>query len=391
MEKQKECCKLCMLIFNLVIMKKFLICILLSGLFLTVSGQYKFTLLVNSQTLSDTDIFLYIFNNNDFEPVRIDTIRLKNGHYSLQGEVMQPCNFAEFSVRYNGKDIYRRFVLDAGINNVSLNLPRPLSRFLAFQSDARGHFIFNDLNDLFEETIACYKTPARVNGMLNLNAEQFGQINLSQLKRLEAYPDDFGSLINLYRMTRTDANPSSAKNYLVTFAKFSDELKNSELGQRLYAEETALINSKFSASAGNVVKTFTVTDIHNQSFSNSSLKGQPYIIVFSATWCGPCQQQLPGLKTLYEKYRSKGLKVVYFNDDDNVTKWKDHVAKNKLTWINVSEQMKPNVSKIAKSFGVYAIPACLVIDKMGKIVYNSDQSDVELTDIESYIKEVLIN
>lgn len=372
-------------------MKKLLIIILLSCLNLTGFSQYKFTLNVSTQTLSNTEVFFYIFDNIGFEPIKIDTILIKNGYYSLQGEVKEPSNFAEFSTRYKGKTIYRRLVLDSGVNNVTLNLPSTPSRFLVFQSDARGDFIFNDLNEVFEENIACYKTPARVNGILRLSAEQYDQLNVIQIKRMEAYPNDFGSLIYLYRISHADASPNSAKNNLATLSKFSDELKNSELGKQLYAEENDLINTKFAASAGNDIKTFTVRDINNHSFSNSSLKGEPYVIVFSATWCGPCQLQLPGLKTLYEKYRGNGLKVIYFNDDDNVARWKDHVAKNKLTWINVSEQLKPNISKIAKSFGVYAIPTCLVVDKLGKIVYNSDEADVEIKDIERYLKKVVSN
>ena len=100
--------------------------------------------------------------------------------------------------------------------------------------------------------------------------------------------------------------------------------------------------------------------------------------------------QLPRLKSLYDTYKAKGLKVIYFNDDDDVIRWQNHVSKNKLTWINVSEKVKPSVSKIQKSFGVLAVPTCLVIDKTGTIVYNSDQSDTGIERIESYIKKVLL-
>lgn len=48
----------------------------------------------------------------------------------------------------------------------------------------------------------------------------------------------------------------------------------------------------------------------------------------------------PLIKTLYDKYKERGLKVVYFNNDDDEVRWKSHVEKNQLTWINVSEKQK---------------------------------------------------
>lgn len=371
-------------------MKRFILNLLLLMGCVPAFGQYKFTLDIRTKTLSNTKLILNIFNNQNFQPIKTDTFLVKNNHHILDGEIKQPSNFASLVAIYDGKNIDVNFVLDSGKNTLSLELPIGTSRELNLNSDARGNFIFNDLNNLFLETAANYKAPTRTaKGILKIPTELNKQIKKLQLKRLETYPNDFGSLIYLYRISREDALPSSAKNNLETLAKFSDGLRNSELGKQLYNEETSLIKNKIAASAGNQVKIFSITDINNKIFNNSSLEGQPYIIVFSATWCGPCQLQLPKLKSLYDTYKEKGLKVIYFNDDDNIVIWKEHVSKNKLTWINVSEKLKPSISKIPKSFGVYAIPTCLVVDKRGVIVYNSDQSDPAIDHIENYIKKVL--
>lgn len=370
-------------------MRSFFINLILLISCLPVFAQYKFTLDIKSQTLSDKEVILSVFNNGNYTTIQKTSFFLRNGHYILNGDVKQPSNFAAFFVSYKGKTLDVQFVLDSGKNHISLDLPVEESRYLTLQSDARGNFIFRDLQDLFMETVDNYKEPVRVNGYLKITPEFHDHVSRIQLKRLETYPNDFGSLIYLYRMSRMDALPGSAKNNLATLAKFSDELRNSELGKQLYTEETGLIKNKILASAGNEVMNFTITDINNKPFNNTSLKGQPYIIVFSATWCGPCQQELPTLKMLYDKYKQKGLKVIYFNDDDDVIRWKKHVAKNKLTWINVSEKLKPRLSKIPRSFGVYSIPTCLVIDKRGTIVYNSDESDPGISKIERYIKKVV--
>ncbi|SDD92256.1 TlpA family protein disulfide reductase [Pedobacter soli] len=370
-------------------MKKIILSAILSISCVLAFSQYKFTVNIQTKTLSGKKIHLNYFDNKtSFIPLKTDTIILKNGNNVIRGEIKQPSNFAAFVVRHKGKVIDENFVLDSGVNNINLDLSYEGSKSLKFHSDAKGNLILKDINSLFLE-IANRKKALSAKGYVKMTEELNSEINEALLTRLEAYPNDFSSLINLYRISYSDHSPYAARKYLATLAKLSDELKNSVLGKQIYSEATNLIKNKIAASVGNEVKAFTITDLDNNLFSNSSFKGQPYMIVFSATWCGPCQLQLPKLKKIYETYKEQGLRVVYFNDDDDVIKWRDHVKKNNLTWINVSEKLKPSMSKIPKSFGVFAIPTCLIVNKKGTIVYNSDQSDPEIYNIEKYVKQVI--
>jgi peroxiredoxin len=42
----------------------------------------------------------------------------------------------------------------------------------------------------------------------------------------------------------------------------------------------------------------------------------PVVILFWATWCVPCQQEMPFYQSLYQRYRERGLKVVAISMDD---------------------------------------------------------------------------
>jgi cytochrome oxidase Cu insertion factor (SCO1/SenC/PrrC family) len=372
-------------------MKIYITCISFLISWGSVFSQYKFEARIHSESLSNATMTLLIFNNVSFIPIKSYNVKIDDHNQTITGLVDQPSNMASIMTKSNGVIIDQNFVLDSGQNNLKIELPVENKKFLSLESNARGNFIFDDLNNVLEEISQKYKIPIRENGYLKISPELNIVIKQGQFQRLERYSNDYAGLLYLFRMSRMDASPFSAKNNLGVLEKFSAVVKDSPLAIQLYMESTALINGKSGAIVGNQVKKFTLKDADDNNFSNTTLKGFPYVIVFSATWCGPCQLQLPKLKKLYQTYKSKGLKLVYFNDDDDQKRWKKHINQNKLDWINVSENVKPSVSKIPKSFGVYSIPTCLVIDKNGVIVYNSDQSDPGIHNIENYIKKVVNN
>ena len=49
------------------------------------------------------------------------------------------------------------------------------------------------------------------------------------------------------------------------------------------------------------------------------LEHNPVVILFWATWCVPCRQELPFYQSLYERYRERGLRMVAVSMDDAST------------------------------------------------------------------------
>lgn len=124
-------------------------------------------------------------------------------------------------------------------------------------------------------------------------------------------------------------------------------------------------------------------------FTDKTMLGQPHLLVFTATWCVPCQKQLPKLRKISETYSRRGLKIVYISLDKDLEKWKKHLETIPTNWIHVADREERQQEPISKMFYVTFVPTYFLIDAAGKIAYNSDTTDPELLETEKYIRQVL--
>ncbi|MBX3015426.1 MAG: TlpA family protein disulfide reductase [Caldilineaceae bacterium] len=52
---------------------------------------------------------------------------------------------------------------------------------------------------------------------------------------------------------------------------------------------------------------FSLTTLTGETFSLSAVRGTPVVLNFWATWCGPCQRELPALQAAAERYGDRVL------------------------------------------------------------------------------------
>jgi thiol-disulfide isomerase/thioredoxin len=108
---------------------------------------------------------------------------------------------------------------------------------------------------------------------------------------------------------------------------------------------------------------FTVTDLDGQPISSAALRGKVVFVNFWATWCGPCQEEIPDLVRLQQKYAGRFV-VVGLSQDDAPAKVKEFVRAMKINYPVAMSQ----ASLEAKFGGVFGLPTSFVLDTEGRIV-----------------------
>jgi cytochrome c biogenesis protein CcmG, thiol:disulfide interchange protein DsbE len=95
----------------------------------------------------------------------------------------------------------------------------------------------------------------------------------------------------------------------------------------------------------------------------AELKGQPVILDFWASWCGPCGMQAPILDRIARRHQQKGLVVLGVNVDDPL-----HVASQYAIQKGLSYPILLDTNKEASGrYGVDKLPSLVVIDRQGNV------------------------
>jgi peroxiredoxin len=109
---------------------------------------------------------------------------------------------------------------------------------------------------------------------------------------------------------------------------------------------------------------FTLTDVNGRTVRLGDFVGRNVILlVFSATWCPPCNKEVPELKKLHDEYGPKGLKIIDVYIQESQEKIASFVQKNAIPYTIVLDLD----GAVARQYGVRGIPTFVVIDKTGAI------------------------
>jgi thiol-disulfide isomerase/thioredoxin len=142
-----------------------------------------------------------------------------------------------------------------------------------------------------------------------------------------------------------------------------------------FAEDPALSTHKMAPP-------FTVTALDGSKFNLDAMGGRVVLIDFWATWCGPCNEELPHMKKIAKEFAGQPLMIISVSWDSDETKWKDFINKNEMTWV----QYRDADHHLSNLFGISAIPHYFTIDSDGVLTAEMLGSG---SDVEGKLKKLL--
>lgn len=70
---------------------------------------------------------------------------------------------------------------------------------------------------------------------------------------------------------------------------------------------------------GDPAPDFTLKNLEGETIDLGDFKGQPVLINFWATWCGPCRIEMPMIDAMYQKYKDEGFVVLAVDVQEPIT------------------------------------------------------------------------
>jgi len=108
---------------------------------------------------------------------------------------------------------------------------------------------------------------------------------------------------------------------------------------------------------------FTLVDLDGNQISLGDFAGQPVVINFWATWCPPCQDEMP---LLVEAFEREGGQVVFLaiSIDEPERAVRRFAEKNDISFIILLDEG----GKVASEYQVKSIPITFFVNRDGQVV-----------------------
>ena len=109
-------------------------------------------------------------------------------------------------------------------------------------------------------------------------------------------------------------------------------------------------------------------------------------MIFSASWCIPCLEEIPLLKELFNDLHNK-LNMVYVSVDEpnTVTEWKNLMQKEQIPWRSVLAEN--DTKEIMRKYFVDGVPYVILVSPGGLMRKIDIRDDSERAQLYKLVRE----
>jgi len=131
-----------------------------------------------------------------------------------------------------------------------------------------------------------------------------------------------------------------------------------------------------SLAVGDPAPAFDLVSLTGERVRLADLQGNPLVLNFWASWCGPCREEMPDLQSVYQQYRDQGLQLYAINVGESAV-----AVEYFLRQIGVDLPVLLDLKDEAQeSYRILPIPTTFFIDSAGMIraVYQQQMTRIQI-------------
>jgi thiol-disulfide isomerase/thioredoxin len=136
---------------------------------------------------------------------------------------------------------------------------------------------------------------------------------------------------------------------------------------------------------GNLAPDFQLQNLDGQTVSLSSLRGNPVMLNFWATWCGPCRAEMPYLQQIHDEWSDRGLVLLAIDLGESSSTVESYLKSNNLSLTVLLDTRQ----EVGRKYDIRPIPTTFFIDEDGIIQRVKVGAFQSKEQIEQYLVEIM--
>ncbi len=318
---------------------------------------------------------------------KFDTANIRNERFRFLGEIFEPTR----AILIDGEN-EAEFYIEPGTINITINKEKFTDFKISGSKTQTEEEVINEMvkpvyekldlwkqkRNFVSDSIKNMKDEIRkkeLESKLDMIDNQWflarKELDQTWLKFVLENPKSYVSPYYLNILVGNDVLSLDSMN--LVFNALDTAIQNSIYGNRI----KEIIAKKENTRIGALAPDFKAFDINKEIVTLSEFRNKSIVLLdFWASWCVPCRQSIPYLKTLYKKYHSEGFEIISVSIDMKKDAWLQAIKEEGIDiWYNVpvAENYASGPSFIKKddiyyNYDVGAVPTYLLIDKNSRII-----------------------
>ncbi len=316
------------------------------------------------KNLPDGQLFLSdIYHPN----VIIDSAVVKGGNFSFHLKVNEEFEPLFAQLYFNRQGRIEPLMFDSDTVLAPNGKPFSTNGFMLERDSIRISGIYNGFSPFPHLKVS----PLRISGGLQnrllfiVKGAEFMLSNSltlfeSQRQLTTSYPESY----YLLRLLQEDRNQYSEQEFHDLLSCFKGRITKG----KVFTELSFFEKSMKEVSASHLDDIFWSPDGNSSTIRDSS--SRLTLIVFWASWCGPCRAEIPEIRNIHAKFSSSRLNIVSVSIDESRTAWLATLKKENMPWKQLWVDSL-HIDQVKDRYHIGKIPLMVLMDTHSHIVYSA--------------------